>query len=376
MPLRFALLNCRSRARSLGAMATFASLGLALGSLPAQAKIAALETLFVFGDSYSDAGNSGLLTQGIPPYLYGFPPPPYANGRVSNGPVAVEQLWSLYNPSAPPLKPSMAGGTNYAVNGASSGTASQFAVDPNPAIQTVKNAFQNTSAYSQLQTFLSPAKTFQPDKTLFVFWMGANDGLYWLNTQTAAGIGSIPGTITGGLPSPGKTASEMLANNLNNIETGVQTLINNGASKILVPNLLDFSKSPLYNSNPTMAALIRQLVIGFNTGLAAKLNGLKGANPQVDLMAFDTFGLFNTISSQPANYGLTDISNRCVVDFVQVPACNPDQWFFWDATHPTTKGHGLIAQEMFRQVPGPLPLAGAAAAFGWSRRLQRRLRAA
>jgi hypothetical protein len=103
---------------------------------------------------------------------------------------------------------------------------------------------------------------------------------------------------------------------------------------------------------------------------------LKGANPQVDLMAFDTFGLFNTISSQPANYGLTDISNRCVVDFVQVPACNPDQWFFWDATHPTTKGHSLIAQEMFRQVPGPLPLAGAAAAFSWSRRLRRRLCAA
>ena len=67
MPFLSAMLNCRSRARTLGSIAAFASLGLALGSLPAQAKIAALETLFVFGDSYSDAGNSGLLTQGIPP---------------------------------------------------------------------------------------------------------------------------------------------------------------------------------------------------------------------------------------------------------------------------------------------------------------------
>ena len=67
-----------------------ASLGLALGPLPTQAKLAQLDTLFICGDSYSDAGNSGLLTQGIPPYISGSPPSPYANGRASNGRVAVE----------------------------------------------------------------------------------------------------------------------------------------------------------------------------------------------------------------------------------------------------------------------------------------------
>lgn len=357
-------------------MALVASLGLALAALPAQAKVSQLKTLFVFGDSYSDAGNSGLLTTGMPPYLSGFPPPPYANGRASNGPVAVEQLWSLYNPAAPPMQPSLAGGTNYAVNGATTGRDSQFSVDDNPATQPIKSAFANTSGYSQLQSFLTPAKTFQPDQTLFVFWMGGNDALYWLKTQTAPGIGSTPGTITGGLPSPGKTVNQMLGNALNNIETGIQTLINNGASNILVPNLLDLSRAPLYNNDPVMAAAIKSMVLGFNSGLAAKIAGLKTTNPQVDLIAFDTFELFNRISSQPASYGLSDVSNRCVVNLVQVPACNPDQWFFWDGTHPTTKGHSLIAEEMFRQVPGPLPLAGAAAAFSWSRQLRRRLRTA
>jgi phospholipase/lecithinase/hemolysin len=93
-------------------------------------------------------------------------------------------------------------------------------------------------------------------------------------------------------------------------------------------------------------------------------------------MAFDTFGLFNRILAEPAAYGLTNVSNRCVVNLVQVPACNPDQWFFWDGTHPTSKGHSLIAREMFQQVPGPLPLAAAAATFGWSRQLRRRVKAA
>ncbi|MFN9621847.1 MAG: SGNH/GDSL hydrolase family protein [Cyanobacteriota bacterium] len=351
-----------------------ATLAMALGAGPVAAKLSQLDTLFVFGDSYSDAGNSGLLTTGIPPFTTGFPPPPYANGRVSNGPVAVEQLWSLSNPAAPPLRPSLAGGTNYAVNGATTGTDSQFAVDNNPAFSTIKSAFQNTSGSSQLQAFLTPPKTFQPDKTLFVFWMGGNDGLYWLKTQTSPGVGSTPGTITGGLPSAGKTATQLLANALTNIETGIQTLIDRGARNIMVPNLMDLSLAPLYNTNPGEAASVKQLVLGFNSGLATKLTGLQAANPLVDLIAFDTFSLFNAIRSQPASHGLTDVSHRCVVDLVQVPTCTPDTWFFWDGLHPTTKGHALIAEAMFQQVPGPLPLAGVATALGWSRQLRRRLR--
>jgi phospholipase/lecithinase/hemolysin len=100
---------------------------------------------------------------------------------------------------------------------------------------------------------------------------------------------------------------------------------------------------------------------------------LKTANPQVDLMPFDTYGLFNRIMSQPSEYGLTNVSDRCVTN---LNTCNPDEWLFWNATNPTTKAHSLIAQAMFQQVPGPLPLAGAAAAFGWSRQLRRRLSAA
>ncbi|MFM1799888.1 MAG: hypothetical protein RLZZ117_2166 [Cyanobacteriota bacterium] len=362
--------NWRGRLTSL---ALLACLGVSVGQQAASAKVTQLETLYVFGDSYSDAGNSGLLTLGIPPFNNGFPPTPYADGRVSNGPVAVEQLWSLYNPAAPPLQPSLSGGTNYAVNGATTGLESQFAVDTTPEFAPIRPAFANTSAYSQLQTFLSPPKSFQPDKTLFVVWMGGNDGLYWLKTQTAPGIGSTPGTIDGDPPSAGKNVFQLLDNAVANIETGIQTLINRGASNILVPNLLNLSLAPAYNTDPGQAILIQQLVVGFNTRLAARLSALQAANPHIDLMPFDTFGLFDQIRSQPAAYGLTNVSQRCVVDLTPDPACDPNQWFFWDGLHPTTKGHSLIAEAMFQQVPGPLPLTGAAAALGWSRRLRRRI---
>jgi outer membrane lipase/esterase len=343
-------------------IAAMAGVVLVVGTLPAQAKLSQLDTLFVFGDSYSDAGNSGLLTKAVLPPT-GFPPAPYANGRASNGPVAVEQLWSLFNPSAPPLKPSLAGGTNYAVIGATTGRDSQFAVDDNPQTIPLRPFYQNTSGYSQLGAFLSPTKPFQADTTLFVFWLGANDGLYWLKTRDANGLGSTPGTITGNPPSAGKTAIDLLTNAISNIDLGLKSLI---------PNLIDLSRAPLYNNDPLMAADVKQLVLGFNTLLAGQLTSLQAANPSVDLIAFDTFSLFNQISSQPAAYGLTNITDRCINN---AATCNPDQWFFWDGTHPTSKGHSLLAQGFYSQVPAPVPLAGAGVVYGWARQLRRRVSA-
>lgn len=52
----------------------------------ARAAISSLNHLFVFGDSLSDNGNSGVLTNGA------FPPPPDAQNRYTNGNVAVDYL--------------------------------------------------------------------------------------------------------------------------------------------------------------------------------------------------------------------------------------------------------------------------------------------
>ncbi len=73
----------------------------------------AYDKIVVFGDSYNDVGNIYLVTTGL-----GFPYPPAPNhyaGLFSNGPIWLEHLasdWGL------PLKPSLAGGTDYAVGGA------------------------------------------------------------------------------------------------------------------------------------------------------------------------------------------------------------------------------------------------------------------
>src|SRR5882672_4728589 len=113
--------------RLLGIATLAASIGL---PLPATAGLQQLTSLFVFGDSLSDAGNSGLATSAATGFT--FPPSPYSDGRFSNGPVAVEYLWNLYNPGNPGgLKPSLAGGTDYAMGGATTGIQNYNAVNPN-----------------------------------------------------------------------------------------------------------------------------------------------------------------------------------------------------------------------------------------------------
>jgi phospholipase/lecithinase/hemolysin len=84
-----------------------ASLALLIGLATAQADSTAFSRLFVFGDSLSDTGNLYAMTGG-------YPPPPYWNGRFSNGKLWVEYL-------ADSLQMPIAAGDNYAVAGATTG---------------------------------------------------------------------------------------------------------------------------------------------------------------------------------------------------------------------------------------------------------------
>jgi len=56
---------------------------LAAQPFAARADLLTITDMFVFGDSLSDGGNSGLLTQAAAGVV--FPPSPYAGGRSSSG---------------------------------------------------------------------------------------------------------------------------------------------------------------------------------------------------------------------------------------------------------------------------------------------------
>jgi phospholipase/lecithinase/hemolysin len=352
------------------ALALFGSLALS-GGTAARAAPAAFSELFVFGDSLSDSGNSGLRSAqylGNPAAV--FPPPPYFNGRFSNGLVAVEHLWNLYHPGNPGgLQPSLAGGTNYAIGGSTSGLENNLQVSPSvPGY--LQPGYAQYGASWQLQTFMTQAPVFDPANALFVVWLFANDVFY------AEQTGQLPGTVPG---SPG--GGDLISNSIANIVTTVLTLEALGARHILVPNLGDLGVTPAYRGTPA-APLLSSLSATFKLNLAAQLALADQAGP-AQIVAFDAAALLAGALANPAAYGFTNVTDACLAAAI----CTPDGWLFWDDVHLTTQAHAMLAAGMREalQAAEPVPeppvvvLLSSALAFapvlGWWKRRGRNRRA-
>ena len=319
-----------------------------MAPLPASAALTHLSSLIVFGDSLSDGGNSGLRTQQFfsdPSAV--FPPPPYYNGQYSNGPVAVEYLWNAYNPGNPGgFKPSLAGGTNYAIGGATSGVENYNAVRPDvpPPVQA---AFAQYGTAWQLASFAAQPPSFDPATSLFVVWLFPNDVFYVDET------GSLPGVVPG---SPG--GPDPISNGIANILTTIQTLAQYGAQHFLVPNMADLGQIPAFRGTPA-APPLSAITALFNANLATQLSALDALLP-AEIVQFDTAAAFNAVLANPAAYGFENTTDSCVANLAS-GICNPgnwDKWVFWDEVHPTTATDRILGGMFAAAVPEPgsLPL--------------------
>jgi phospholipase/lecithinase/hemolysin len=338
--------------------------------------LTALKTLVVVGDSLSDGGNGALLSQQATGGMITFPPAPYAGGRVSNGPVAVENLWQRFNPGDTNFRPSLAGGTNYALFGSTTGL--QSAIDVNtsvpdglkPAYKEKSNAWQLSSIKNNVSTL---SLSFDSSTSLFVVWVFPNDVFYW------AATGQTPGTFDG---RSGFTASPdlLIGNGIQNILGSIDTLVGLGATNLLIPNMPDLASTPfvMEMNDPMFSNLASQITQNFNLQLELALGRLESTLPaSVTITQFQSDDLFASIQQDPAGYGLSNVSQRCFVAELSSICSDPDAYLFWDGNHPTAAAHRIIGNSFYdavrTKVPGPMPLMGAVAAFGWSRRLRRRI---
>ena len=321
---------------------------LALQPFAARAELLQITDMFVFGDSLSDGGNSGLRSQeftGNPSIV--FPPPPYAGGRYTNGPTAVERLWNLYNTDGG-LLPSLAGGTNFAIGGSTTGLES-FNEITDSVPDELHPAYAERSAAWQLEQFQAHAasNTFDPATSLFVVWLFPNDIFYFNSTGMLPGV--VPGSSGG---------NDVVTNGIVNILTTIQILAAAGAQHFLVPNLANLANSPAFAGGP-LAGALNDLTIAFNANLAAQL-ALLDASIAAEITLFDLDALFAEILADPGAHGLTNTTGQCVQN-LQNGLCNPSQWLFWDGVHPTTAAHAIIAREFRRALiaePQTLALLG------------------
>jgi hypothetical protein len=208
-------------------------------------------------------------------------------------------------------------------------------------------------------------------------------------TVDALGQYIFEGRVAGDYDNSGGSSSSTKCLNETNTRINCADYI-----KISIPSGFAISRINLdyYDSTDDRA------FIGFQSGAQFNIEGFDGT----DLLAYNHFGwrglcattygdlrLANTNNPQPpsATYNCTNGANTEPVStptttnlLTQVLASSPipgylgsGDYTFWIQQVSGDSSYQFTVQSV-QQTPAPLPVIGAAAAFGWSRRLRRRLR--
>jgi len=275
---------------------------LVLSPIAAQATNPQFSAIYVFGDSYCDAGNLFLADGGAYPIS-----PPYYFGRFSNGRVWAEHVagaWGL------PLTPSNAGGTDYAWGGA-------FVT----ADQPLGDGHVIPSVPHQVQLYLLQHGGKADPNALYVLEGGGNDII------DALGAGS-----------PQQLAFQIAVGTASN-----ELLLRQaGARNFLVPNLFDLATVP---EGHTYAAFNTAASLAVNKYLGHLLQ-LEMLDPRVHITILNSYDLFHAVETAPSHFGFTDVTDPCVVPTSETTfnICpDPVHNMFWDDIHPTVFMHSFIA---------------------------------
>ena len=297
------------------ALPAFALAAVALASLPAAAS--PYTSLVVFGDSLSDNGNNALIigtrpNQVITGNTY-VPTFPYASGVYSNGPVWASDAALQLGVT---LAPSIAGGTDFAYGGATTG----------PAVSGFP-----FSLLTQANQYLGVTGGVASPNALYAIAGGGNDA-------RAALI-----AIAGGAP-VGPTILATALSFAANIGMIVDQLQSAGAQHIVVWDTPNLGLAPAVVAAGG-ASLGSFLAASMNAALAQRLAG------EVGVSTFDIFGLGTAIALDPSAFGFTNITDACGA----VSGANCNSYVYWDGIHPTAAAHMEIADAFLAVAAVPEP---------------------
>lgn len=312
--------------RTLMLVTTIIMIGIALKIAVAQP----YSNIFVFGDSLSDTGNILIATEENIPVS-----PPYFMGRFTNGPVWVEGLAERFGLQ---VSPSLAGGTNFAFGGAETGqeVEERFEAEVHVLIPSLRLQVLNFLASGFIDTPFGGADA----DALYIVWGGPND---------------LRKVVMAGTTDPDAEAQTVV----NNLAAAIRQLADAGAKIFLVPNLPNLGQTPESRVlGPEAMALVTDLSIRFNTALKIALDTIEMAS-DVTIFRLDVFTLLEEAVTDPAAFGFTNVTDPCLTGgpFIGgIPCAMPEVHLFWDAIHPTTAAHAILADHAF-MVTAPLTIS-------------------
>jgi len=271
---------------------------------PFSTSVFAYSQVVAFGDSLSDNGNMFDLTEG-------YPPPPYYDGRFSNGPVWVDYLSQDLGVDL--LDMSYGGARTYGHPASLTGT--------------------DTTGYElgftwQVEQYLTMTNDMADPNALYTVWIGGND---LLNLD-------------------GKRPREVILNAAINIGSAIGALYDAGATDIVLMNMPNLGATPLMNGTDVTSEYGEALSKGFNCSLAITQAIMEWYLPDLNLFSVDIFALMNEFIAGDDFDNTTDR----FIDVFYMPEFAEMNYLFWDDIHPTTYAHGLIADAVYSQV-APVP---------------------
>ena len=297
--------------------------------------------LVVFGSSLSDSGNAFALRGGtntppdydLNPLL--IPSAPYVRGghHFSNGATWVEQFARSLGLA----------GTVRPAYGSASPIATNYAVGSARACDAPGD--ENVNLADQVTAFLADSGGGAPSDALYVVEMGSND----VRDAIAAALGVLQGGGT--FEQAVQAAAPILTCAQQAIQTAIVTLQQAGARHFLVWAAPNPGLTPAIRSlGPGAMQVATLLATLFNTQmLLPTVGALDQASEDIDIRVLDAFTLLQQITTNPANFGLTNTTTACVTPNAEPFVCQAvDEFLFWDGIHPTQAAHALVAHEAAR----------------------------
>ncbi|HTQ36271.1 MAG TPA: SGNH/GDSL hydrolase family protein [Steroidobacteraceae bacterium] len=311
--------------RSFGSVRRLSAVLLAVSALGCTAAQAG--SLYVFGDSLSDAGNNAIFLrpQHLSPSVVDgdtyVPDGPYKTGVYSNGPVWINYMAERLQDYEAAMPSRLWGGHDFAYGGARlekelSGN------DYRPSIRT------------QVQTLLDQHVRIRPDD-LFIVAGGGNDVR---DTVLDAAAILLDPHSTDPLDVRYARAGQLIqqrAYAFGASLSGVVAMLRGaGARQILVWDLPDVGLTP-YARATGSSDLATQVSLAFNQAVAGYVAPIPGVT------VFDVYGLIDGIVADPDDYRLTNVEHASGNPAMHL---DPDKSLFWDGIHPTTAGHRIVAE--------------------------------
>jgi phospholipase/lecithinase/hemolysin len=288
------------------------TLGFSLLATTAFPAKAALSSLYVFGDGLSATDDNIYPSPGYPDY-FGL--------RWSNGQVWVEVLAQL---EGIPI--------NY--------NNSYFEHNSSLTLANVKS-------------FTAPPNV---ANDLFIVWV--------CNADTFDAASTV---VSDNNQNPTHLLNGFISANIQSQANHLQIITNlyaKGVRNLILPNAVDISKIPAYNTgNIPIPGVLQAGCIDYNSRFVTTLNQAQGMCPSLKIYTPDYFTLLNNVLTNAAYYGLTNaksggLSIDALEDLYATAPVNLNgagtNYIFWDPKNPTAKLHAVMANVAQQLISPPV----------------------